>query len=72
MRAILFNLLIIHMHSHNHASKDVLIKTHNGKSYLAKTGATKNETKEFKSLSEHNTKTGFVNNIYVLDLDKYK
>ena len=67
MRITLFILLIMHMHSQCQASKDVLIKTNNGKSYLAKTGATKNETKEFKSLSEHNTMTGFVNNIYVLD-----
>ena len=62
MRITLFILLIMHMRSQCHASKDVLIKTNNGKSYLAKTGATKPGTKEFKSLSNNDTTAGLVNN----------
>ena len=56
--------MIIFMHAHNNASKDVLVKTKNGKSYLAKLGTAKNGEKDYKSNSEHKNRTGFVNDIH--------
>ena len=69
MQTILFTLMIIFMHAHNNASKDVLVKTKNGKSYLAKLGMAKNGEKDYKSNSEHKNRTGFVNDIYVFTCD---
>ena len=48
MRTILFNLLTIYLHAHTCSSKDVIITTKDGKSYLAKTGPAKNLNKSSK------------------------
>ena len=45
MQTILFNLLTIYLHAYTYASKDVIIMTKDGKSYLAKTGPAKNLNK---------------------------
>ena len=45
MQQILFNLLTIYLHGYTYASKDVIIMTKDGKSYLAKTEPAKNLNK---------------------------
>ena len=45
MQTILFNLLTIYLHAYTCASKDVIITTKDGKSYLAKTEPAKNLNK---------------------------
>ena len=45
MQQILFNLLTIYLHGYTYASKDIIITTKDGKSYLAKTGPAKNLNK---------------------------
>ena len=72
MQTILFTLMIIFMHAHDNASKDVLVKTKNGKSYLAKLGTAKNGVKDYKSNSEHKNRTGFVNYIHLLVINNSK
>ena len=72
MQTILFTLMIIFMHAHDNASKDVLVKTKNGKSYLAKLGTAKNGVKDYKSNSEHKNRTGFVNDIHLLVINNSK
>ena len=57
MQTILFNLLTIYLHAYTCASKDVIIMTKDGKSYLAQTEPAKNlnksstEKKKFSSAS---------------------
>ena len=58
MQTILFTLMIIFMHAKNNASKDVLVKTKNGKSYMAKLGTAKNGVKDYKSMSSQKGTNG--------------